>query len=171
MYNNSACFSAVAIKRAQHESSNASHLRTGTGMARRCKAGRSQLANYSPSRQPVTAAPPGALLLMLTTLLYHSDYCSSSHSIAAQGSGVGHSAMHWCAAKGYLDCLQWLVKQGADINSLNAEDSTPLHAAAANGKEGIVHYLLAQPNITRESLANFVAHPGCLCISLTWHLY
>lgn len=74
-----------------------------------------------------------------------------------QGSGIGHSAMHWCAAKGYIECLQWLVKQGADINNLNAEDSTPLHAAAANGQESIVLYLLDQPNMTRASHAIFIA--------------
>ena len=92
---------------------------------------------------------------MLTLLLlYCQDCCSSSHSILSQGSGIGHSAMHWCAAKGYLECLQWLVKQGADINSLNSEDSTPLHAAAANGQEGIVQYLLGQPNMACASHAN-----------------
>jgi ankyrin repeat protein len=61
-----------------------------------------------------------------------------------QGSGIGHTAVHWCAAKGHLTCLQWLLQQGADINCLNAEDSTPLHAAAANGQEDIVHFLLDQ---------------------------
>jgi len=61
-----------------------------------------------------------------------------------QGSGIGHTAVHWCAAKGHLTCLQWLLQQGADINCLNAEDSTPLHAAAANGQEYIVHFLLDQ---------------------------
>ena len=70
--------------------------------------------------------------------------------IVLQGSGIGHSAMHWCAAKGYLECLQWLLKQGADINTLNAQDSTLLHAAAANGQESIVQYLLHQPETICE---------------------
>lgn len=100
---------------------------------------------------------------------------SSSHSITAQGSGIGHSAMHWCAAKGYLECLQWLLKQGADINSLNAEDSTPLHAAAANGQESIVQYLLAQPGMTRESSSILTAdasiHARCLSVLVTKQLY
>ena len=78
-------------------------------------------------------------------------WVSSFHSSSAQGSGIGHSAVHWCAAKGYLECLQWLVKQGADISSLNAEASTPLHAAAANGQESIVQYLLDQPKMTCEA--------------------
>ena len=143
-------------------------------MAQRRKAGGSQLANCSPCGQAVTAASPGTSLLGLTLLLlYHSYCCSSSRSIV-QGSGIGHSAMHWCAAKGYLECLQWLVKQGADINSLNAEDSTPLHAAAANGQESIVRYLLDQPNMRRALHANLccrcVMYAGCLCISLTRHL-
>lgn len=61
-----------------------------------------------------------------------------------QGSGIGHAAVHWCAAKGHLTCLQWLLQQEADINCLNAEDSTPLHAAAANGQQDIVLFLLDQ---------------------------
>ena len=125
-------------------------------MAERSKAGRSQLADHSPCRQPVPAASPGASLLIHTMLShYHSDCCSSFHSIIVQGSGIGHSAVHWCAAKGYLECLQWLLKQGADINGPNAEDSTPLHAAAANGQQNIVQYLLDQPNMTSASHANF----------------
>ncbi|KAL0048479.1 hypothetical protein WJX82_004224 [Trebouxia sp. C0006] len=61
-----------------------------------------------------------------------------------KGSGIGHAAVHWCAAKGHLTCLQWLLQQEADINCLNAEDSTPLHAAAANGQQDIVLFLLDQ---------------------------
>lgn len=61
-----------------------------------------------------------------------------------------------------MECLRWLLKQGANINSLNAEDSTPLHAAAANGQESIVQYLLAQPDITGES-------PGILTANASIH--
>ena len=62
-----------------------------------------------------------------------------------QGSGIGHTAIHWCAAKGHMNCMDWLLQQGGDINSLNAEDSTALHAAAANGQECVVRFLLDQP--------------------------
>ena len=66
-------------------------------------------------------------------------------STSPQGSGIGHTAIHWCAAKGHMNCMNWLLQQGADINSLNAEDSTALHAAAANGQECVVRFLLDQP--------------------------
>ena len=85
--------------------------------------------------------------------------------ILLQGSGIGHSALHWCAAKGYLECLQWLLKQGADINTLNAEDSTLLHAAAANGQESTVQYLLDQPEIYVSS-PDMHNHLQCFCMQL-----
>ena len=143
-------------------------------------------------REWLSAAKQGDLSLLTTllagnqSLLHHqarhcwyppcsctiTQCCSSFHSIIVQGSGIGHSATHWSAAKGYLECLQWLLKQGADINGLNAEDSTPLHAAAANGQQNIVQYLLDQPNMTRASHANFDCqyismYAGCLCIFYT----
>ena len=57
--------------------------------------------------------------------------------------GVGHTALHWCAAKGFPDAVSWLLRQGAEVNSLNAEDSTPLHSAASNGEGECARRLLA----------------------------
>lgn len=97
-------------------------------------------------REWLGAAKEGDLALLATLL------AGNQALLEHQGSGIGHSAMHWCAAKGYLECLQWLLKQGADMNTLNAEDSTLLHAAAANGQEAVVQYLLEQPETTLTAL-------------------
>ena len=82
------------------------------------------------------------------TCIHHAETTAAGDTLCVQGSGIGHSAVHWCAARGYLECLEWLLQQGADVNRLNAEDSTPLHAAAANGQQTIVQYLLDHPDVT-----------------------
>ena len=98
------------------------------------------------------------------------------HSIVQpmQGSGIGHTALHWCSAKGYMECLQWLLQQGADVNSINAEYSTPLHAAAANGQESVLKCFLDLPEVNCEltrtctACALAASHKIC-CISSTVH--
>mmetsp|Transcript_39003 Transcript_39003/g.94744 ORF Transcript_39003/g.94744 Transcript_39003/m.94744 type:complete len:296 (+) Transcript_39003:3-890(+) len=51
-----------------------------------------------------------------------------------RGGGIGHSALHWAAARGHVRVLDWLLGKGADIALLNHSGSTALHAAAANGQ-------------------------------------
>jgi tetratricopeptide (TPR) repeat protein len=52
---------------------------------------------------------------------------------AGQGTSysfLGHTAMHWCAARGHVTCLELLIGARADVNVKNRGGSTPLHAAA-----------------------------------------
>jgi hypothetical protein len=53
-------------------------------------------------------------------------------SLSAQG--IGHTALHWAAAKGQLAAAVWLLGAGADADALNASDSTPLHSAVSNAQ-------------------------------------
>lgn len=46
-----------------------------------------------------------------------------------------------------LECAKLLVGAGADVNSRNAKDNTPLMVAAALGHYNILKFLIAQPNI------------------------
>lgn len=55
---------------------------------------------------------------------------------------IGHSALHWCAAKGYDDLARWLIAQGANVDQPNNADSTALHTAAQNGKQGVLQILI-----------------------------
>lgn len=64
-----------------------------------------------------------------------------------QAGGIGHTALHWCCARGHVAGAQWLLGRGIDANSLNSEGSTPLHAAAANGEAECVAMLLKVPGI------------------------
>lgn len=61
----------------------------------------------------------------------HGAVCLSCFLLNA---GVGHSAVHWCAAKGNSVALRWLLARGADVNATNNAGSTALHAAASNGQ-------------------------------------
>jgi hypothetical protein len=56
--------------------------------------------------------------------------------------GIGHTAMHWAAARGELKMMEWLFSVGAGADARNASDATPLHAAAANGQAFAVGMLL-----------------------------
>ncbi|GLI65651.1 hypothetical protein VaNZ11_009251 [Volvox africanus] len=60
-----------------------------------------------------------------------------------RGTGMGHTALHWCAAKGSVECVGWLLQQGTDVNVRNDDGATPLHAAARNGRLEAVEALLA----------------------------
>ncbi|GIM11413.1 hypothetical protein Vretimale_14936, partial [Volvox reticuliferus] len=66
-----------------------------------------------------------------------------------RGTGMGHTALHWCAAKGSVECVGWLLQQGTDINVRNDDGATPLHAAARNGRLEAV-----------EALLTWRGHPG-----------
>ena len=87
--------------------------------------------------------------------------------LLARGAGLGHSALHWCAARGDEQAVSWLLEKcrslepstGAGreecqaaaavvgVNLRNEVGSTPLHAAASNGCAAVVSLLLRQQGI------------------------
>lgn len=70
-----------------------------------------------------------------------------------RGTGVGHTALHWCAAKGQAEALRLLLARGADPNALNSVGSTPLHAAACHGNVACIQVLM-QHRDTKLHLRN-----------------
>jgi hypothetical protein len=46
----------------------------------------------------------------------------------------GCTPLHAAAAKGYVEVLQWLLAQGADLNAVDIHGNTALHDAAATSK-------------------------------------
>ena len=89
-----------------------------------------------------------------------------------QSPGVGHTALHWAAAKGHCRAVRFLLQAGADVNARNACRSTPLHSAGAHGRSDAVRLLLAQPGcdvsavnedgFTAEQLAKQQGHTHLL---------
>lgn len=53
-------------------------------------------------------------------------------------------ALHWCAAKGHMHCLEWLLQQGAArVSTLrNQADATALHTAAEHGQAACARLLV-----------------------------
>jgi protein phosphatase 1 regulatory subunit 12A len=55
---------------------------------------------------------------------------------------TGATALHVAAAKGYLDVIELLSRAGANINSLDNDGWTSLHAAAHWDKHDVINYLV-----------------------------
>lgn len=57
------------------------------------------------------------------------------------------SPLHLCCQFGLLQVLQALIDHGANVNSVDWENKTPLHVAIQNQYENIISVLLYHPNI------------------------
>ncbi|WIA11937.1 hypothetical protein OEZ85_012019 [Tetradesmus obliquus] len=86
-------------------------------------------------RSWLDAARAGDLRLLQALVAAHPQllpYCGLGTSYAL----IGNSALHWCAAKGHVQCMEWLLQTGAlQVSSLlNQADATALHTAAEHGQ-------------------------------------
>ena len=57
---------------------------------------------------------------------------------------TGNSAMHWCASKGHVSCVRWLLQMGLHPDTQNNNDSTPSHSAAGAGEAEVLRCLLME---------------------------
>ena len=73
--------------------------------------------------------------------------------LRANGPGVGHSALHWAAARGEAGSLRFLIDAGARASDINNERSTPLHSAAAHGHLACAELLLRSSATPYETAA------------------
>ncbi|KAK2528333.1 protein phosphatase 1 regulatory subunit 27 [Columba livia] len=55
----------------------------------------------------------------------------------------GMAALHEAVLTGNLDCVQLLVKYGADIHQRDEDGWTPLHMACSDGHADIARYLIS----------------------------
>jgi len=69
--------------------------------------------------------------------------------------GSGKTAITLCAERGNLECLQFLLTRGAEVNTEARDGSTPLMAAAHRGETEIVLHLLG-----KKASVNQVCHAG-----------
>eukprot|EP01133_Synstelium_polycarpum_P020003 gene20003-23968_t len=86
------------------------------------------------------------------TPLHHAAYGGSTRCVAflleKKGNAhakdaAGNTPLQWAAARGHLECMKLLVeKGGADVNSKDDKNGTPLHKAALFASSECVSYLL-----------------------------
>ena len=60
--------------------------------------------------------------------------CSKYYEISQDLNETFHNAIK----SGHIECMQWFIDEGADVNNVNKEGNTPLIIAASKGcAEGI----------------------------------
>lgn len=65
---------------------------------------------------------------------------------------IGHTALHWAAAKDNTTLCKWLLSKGAPLHATNNAESTPLHTCAQNGSAKVAELLLnASANVNLEN--------------------
>ncbi|MBU3580021.1 ankyrin repeat domain-containing protein [Polynucleobacter sp. 73C-SIWE] len=90
------------------------------------------LSNKSGETPLMMASIEGNLPLVKTLVLGHK----------AQLDHIGWTPLHYACAKGHLEVAQFLVANGAIVDSLSAGNTTPLMMAVQSGNEQLVKFLL-----------------------------
>ena len=72
----------------------------------------------------------------------------------------GRNFLHMACSCGELECVQYLVEKGYDINCRDDEGSTSLHCAAYSGRLNIVEYLSTREEYILESENNYGDTPA-----------
>ena len=57
---------------------------------------------------------------------------------------IGWTPLHYACTKGHLEVAQFLISNGATVDSLSLGDTTPLMMAVQSGNEELVGFLLAK---------------------------
>jgi ankyrin repeat protein len=79
-------------------------------------------------------------------------------------SHSGDTAMHLCVKAGHLSAVKYLYENGANINSKNNMDYTPLALSIIHGYENIFDYILTLPRVCINSLSIQNESVAFLCI-------
>uniref|UniRef100_A0A8C2PWA4 Uncharacterized protein n=1 Tax=Cyprinus carpio TaxID=7962 RepID=A0A8C2PWA4_CYPCA len=94
----------------------------------------------------------------VATLLVKKGLCPSKLDVE------GKSALHLCASRGRLDCLEVILSHGVDINVTDGTGFNALHLAAKNGQSDCLKRLL-QERMPVDATDSFgrtsLHHAGC----------
>lgn len=58
-----------------------------------------------------------------------------------------NTPLHYAAAYGWIDCIELLLKAGADVNAQNSWKISPINIAMLKSHNGCVKRLLEEPNV------------------------
>ncbi len=89
--------------------------------------------------------------LMIAALRGNLEWCKRLVARGAEINYDGWSALHYAASGPSLEVLDWLIKQGANIEGRSPNGTTPLMMAARYGSEPAVDRLLAAKAEIRAS--------------------
>ena len=68
---------------------------------------------------------------------------TASPDLVSSRDNQGKTPLHWAAAAGHQDLVEFLIANRADVNARDSNGATPLHWAAANGFEDVAALLIA----------------------------
>ena len=80
------------------------------------------------------------------------------------GGASGYTPLHYASREGHLDCVTFLIKQGARVDqSTSSGNATALHRAAYTGQVKVVKALLAAgaDALLRDADNETPLHKGC----------
>jgi len=84
-----------------------------------------------------------------------SETCGLLLAVHAEGANArtpgGQTPGHYAASKGHVDVLRKLASAGGDLAASDNVGSTLLHRAAAQGRVGVIDYLVDQPGVALEA--------------------
>ncbi len=84
-----------------------------------------------------------------------SETCGLLLAVHAEGANArtpgGQTPGHYAASKGHVDVLRKLASAGGDLAASDNVGSTLLHRAAAQGRVGVIDYLVDQPRVALEA--------------------
>jgi len=83
------------------------------------------------------------------------EICGMLLAVHPQGVNArtpgGQTPGHYAASKGHVEALRKLASAGGDLAASDNTGSTPLHRAAAQGRLGVIDYLVGQPGVALEA--------------------
>ncbi len=72
------------------------------------------------------------------------SFVKEDPSVVSHRDDEGRTPLHYAARNGHLDIVQFLLKNGADINAYDTEGWTPMRFAKFKGQMRTYDYLKAQ---------------------------
>ena len=92
--------------------------------------------------------------LILKNIEYFIGRGADVHAETSEGTTHKIKSIHWAARMGSVKVSQFLLSQGADVNSLTNRGESPLHWATSKGDIELIRFLLSNGAVVDEIAHN-----------------